>query len=81
VYDLDELTVDTLDKVPTRPLDAFELSSLARVLAGESIVYEQQSGIIRLFGELRAIKQCQACHNVEEGFLLGAFSYRLRRKQ
>ncbi len=81
VYDIDELTIDDLEKVPTRPLDTFETSSLARVKAGEKIVFEQQFGTIRLFGELRAIKQCQGCHGVEEGTLLGAFSYRLRRKQ
>lgn len=78
VYDIDELTIENLDDVPTRPLDAFERASLARVQAGERIVYEETAGDIRMLGELRAIRQCQDCHSVEQGFLLGAFSYRLR---
>lgn len=48
--------------------------------SSEKIVFEQQFGTIRLFGELQAIKQCQECRGVEAGALLGAFSYRLRQK-
>ena len=81
VYDIDSLSVDNLENVPTRPLDAFEQSALEQVQNGDRIVFEEQAGDIRMLGELRAIKQCQECHSVEQGTLLGAFSYRLRRKQ
>lgn len=80
VYDIDELSIDDLDNVPTRSLDDFEGPALDRVRAGERIVFEEHFGNIRMLGELRAIEQCQECHSVKKGVLLGAFSYRLRRK-
>ena len=34
----------------------------------------------RMFGALRATKQCLKCHDAARGDLLGAFSYTLRAK-
>jgi hypothetical protein len=64
---------------PTRPLDPFETDSLAALLRGEDLVARESAHQLRLFGSLRATKQCLACHHGERGDLLGAFSYQLSR--
>jgi hypothetical protein len=64
---------------PTRPLDPFETEALAALLRGEDLVARESARHLRLFGSLRATKQCLACHHGERGDLLGAFSYQLSR--
>jgi hypothetical protein len=64
---------------PTRSLDAFETESLAALLRGEDLVARESAKQLRLFGSLRATKQCQACHHGERGDLLGAFTYQFSR--
>ncbi|HVU89715.1 MAG TPA: hypothetical protein VHD36_20465 [Pirellulales bacterium] len=77
VYVSDYLpAMDELRDAPTRPLDAFEQQGLAALKNGEDIVSEDKPPTIRALGALRALKQCLQCHTVEEGRLLGAFSYR-----
>jgi hypothetical protein len=68
----------THDDVPLRPLDAFESRALERLQRGEDVVIDDHPDEIRVFGSLRAIHQCQDCHSVDRGALLGAFTYRLR---
>lgn len=69
------------DDVPTRPLNAFETRSLKRLLDGETIVAEENRNRITMLGGLRAARQCLQCHSVDEGHLLGAFSYEFLRKE
>jgi hypothetical protein len=64
---------------PTRPLDPFETESLAALLRGEDLVARESAQQLRLFGSLRATKQCLSCHHGQRGDLLGAFSYQLSR--
>lgn len=68
------------DDAPTRPLNAFESRALQQLQDAETIVAEQSRNQIRMLGGLRAAIQCQQCHRVAEGDLLGAFSYEFRRK-
>lgn len=68
-----------LKKAPVRPLDPFETSSLTKLQAGEEIVVDTDPDRIRMLGAIRAGRACLDCHSVEEGTLLGAFSYRLDR--
>jgi hypothetical protein len=65
--------------VPTRPLDEFEARALTELRTERDIVIDDQSalGEIRMLGSLRAGTSCIECHQVREGELLGAFSYRL----
>ncbi len=67
------------DDTKTRPLDAFEKSGLEALLAGEDLKVSESDNEIRMVGSVRAVKQCLACHGVERGDLLGAFTYKLRR--
>jgi hypothetical protein len=67
--------MEELAKAATRPLDAFEQHALSALRQGEDIVSEEQSNKLRAMGALRALKQCLQCHTVQEGELLGAFSY------
>ena len=67
-----------LPDVPVRPLDAFEHNALASLLASEDLKIESTAQRIRMLGAIRAAKQCLECHTVDQGALLGAFSYELR---
>jgi hypothetical protein len=71
--------MDLLGDGPTRSLDAFEDAALARLQAGEDLVADTAADEVRLVGSIRAVKQCLACHGVERGEILGAFTYRLRK--
>lgn len=71
---MDQLTSDT---IPTRELDDFENSALAKLRTDEDTVVTNTGADYRMLGSLRAAKQCLECHNVQRGELLGAFSYRL----
>lgn len=69
-----------VEKYATRELDAFETSALAKLRTEEDLVVEEQPSRIRMVGSLRAGKTCLACHSVQRGELLGAFTYLLERK-
>ncbi|WP_145363370.1 hypothetical protein [Stratiformator vulcanicus] len=90
VYVSDSLPrMDNLRDVETRPLNAFESGALERLWTEQDLVIEnvtdaepsqtegEPSNRVRMLGSLRAIEQCQACHKVPRGTLLGAFSYEL----
>jgi hypothetical protein len=68
-----------LGDAETRPLDDFEKSGLDALLAGDDLKVSESGNEIRMVGSLRAAKQCLACHGVQRGDLLGAFTYRLGR--
>ncbi len=83
VYVLDHLPqMDQLssDNAPTRPLDSFELTALAKLRKDEDVVVKSEASEYRMLGSLRAAKQCLDCHGVQRGELLGAFSYSLRHE-
>jgi len=67
--------MEDLKNATTRQLDTFEEQSLKRLVLGSDLETVQHSEKLRMFGALRAMKQCQKCHAVERGHLLGAFSY------
>jgi hypothetical protein len=71
--------MDELRKAQTRPLSAFERNALTVLQSGEDLKIESNTNRIRAFGAIRAVNQCTACHEVERGELLGAFSYLLWR--
>ncbi|MEM9186041.1 MAG: hypothetical protein AAGB00_06035 [Planctomycetota bacterium] len=71
-------SMNQLAGAPTRPLDAFEAATLAKLLTSSDLEYlEDDTGGVRMLGAIRAAKQCLGCHQVSRGRLLGAFSYRL----
>jgi hypothetical protein len=72
--------MDELRDAPTRPLTSFENNALAALRRGEDLQVESTMDRIHVFGSIRAIKQCLACHEGQRGDLLGAFSYRLIRE-
>jgi hypothetical protein len=81
VYLSDNLPrMDELREVPVRPLDTFEGEALSSLRRGEDLVSRQTGDTLRVLGSIRAAKQCTSCHDVQRGTLLGAFSYKLRRK-
>jgi hypothetical protein len=71
--------MDELRRAGTRPLDAFENTSLAALERGKDLQVRSTTDRIRILGSIRAATQCLKCHDVERGDLLGAFSYTLRR--
>lgn len=80
VYVLDHLPrMDQLssETAPTRELNEFEASALAKLRSDEDIVVKRAGAKVQMLGSLRAAKQCIECHNVQRGELLGAFSYQL----
>jgi hypothetical protein len=81
VYLSDNLPrMDELRGARTRPLDAFEGEALASLRRGEDLVSRQDDDGLRVLGSIRAVNQCAECHDVGRGALLGAFSYKFRRK-
>lgn len=72
--------MNELTGVPTRPLDQFEADALDTLKEGEELVVKGSSEHLRMLGSIRAAVQCQECHQVERGTLLGAFSYRLKKQ-
>jgi hypothetical protein len=80
VYVSDELPrMEKLRKVPTRPLNNFEVAGIKRLQQGDSLFIRETTESIRMLGAVRSIEQCVKCHGGERGDLLGAFSYRLQR--
>jgi hypothetical protein len=68
-----------LANVESRDLNAFEQPALGQLQEGEDMVAEATTNTIRMLGSLRARNECLACHSVEYGTLLGAFSYVFER--
>ncbi len=74
--------MDELKKLPTRPLDLFEMLGLESLQKGEELFSRSQDGVVRLLGAVRAKTDCLSCHTTKkEGDLLGAFSYTLREAE
>ncbi|MEI7687228.1 MAG: hypothetical protein WCL32_19595, partial [Planctomycetota bacterium] len=71
--------MDELAAAAKRPLDEFETQGHKTVLAGEELFVRDTPTHTRVFGSIRAMQQCTACHACERGCLLGAFSYTLSR--
>jgi len=71
--------MEELHKVKTRSLSRFEQTALEQLRDGEDVVMKASLNRIEMIGSLRATKQCQQCHDVKSGALLGAFSYELLR--
>jgi hypothetical protein len=72
-------SMDELEQVPTRDLDAFESQSLSKLIDGEEIAISSHMNRIQMLGAIRATNACLVCHEVSEGRLLGAFTYDLVR--
>lgn len=68
-----------LSAAPTRPLNDFELDSLKRLLEGAPLIVAPDSDRLRMMGAIRSGDSCLHCHDVENGRMLGAFSYELVR--
>ncbi len=81
VYVSDRLPrMDALNTAAVRPLDAFERRGIAKLAQGEPLVADAGVNRLRTLGSIFARKQCQQCHHVGEGELLGAFSYEFVRE-
>jgi hypothetical protein len=82
VYISDQLVEMTdLKNVPKRELDRFEAAGLEKLQGGEDLFARRHNNTVRLFGSVRAQKDCLSCHDGGEGKLLGAFSYTLRNSR
>jgi hypothetical protein len=68
-----------LHDAPVRALDDFEETALGELRQGHDLVTGTTPQHFRMLGAIRAGKQCLACHDVERGELLGAFSYHFTR--
>jgi len=77
---LPEMKPAALDKVVTRTPDEWESSRLEELKKGKELLVEERPGSVRMLGAVRAGLQCQKCHQVNQGDLLGAFTYELHRK-
>ena len=56
-----------------------EQRGLVMLRSGSDTVAENSSETIHMLGAIRALRSCVACHDVERGQLLGAFSYSLEK--
>lgn len=63
-------------KADTRPLLPAEQLALKALKDGADFYWEQTGNELRSVGALRAAKNCAECHEVKEGTLLGALTYR-----
>jgi hypothetical protein len=80
VYESTNLpNMEELREAPTRALSEFEVAAIPQLLGQEDLVAQATTNRIEMVGSIRAAKQCLACHEVERGQLLGAFSYTLVR--
>jgi hypothetical protein len=77
---LPQMRPAALDKVLTRTLDEWESSRLEELKKGKELAVEGTPKSVRMLGAVRAGQQCQKCHQVNQGDLLGAFTYELHRK-
>jgi internalin A len=65
---------------PARELDRFEAAALTELRHGVELVARTTMSDMRILGAIRARADCLACHHVDEGALLGAFTYTLELK-
>lgn len=70
--------MDELRGAPTRPATTFETQSIDKLRNGDDIAFEIHGQEMQMVGAIRAITECRNCHRIQEGGLLGAFSYRFR---
>lgn len=73
--------MDKLKDAPTRKLDSFEAEGLRAVRQGDDLFARGTDTDARMVGAIRSVKQCVECHGGQRGDLLGAFSYRLTRRE
>lgn len=64
-----------------RSLDQFEAAALARIQDGEDIIIDARANRIMMVGAIRAENRCKACHKVQRGEALGAFTYEILRRK
>ena len=74
--DMEELSSAT---VQTRGLTPFELEALEKFKGGDDTHVNATLNRVEMVGALRASNACVQCHAVENGTLLGAFSYEVLR--
>ena len=69
------------DELPKRSLDEIETKSLNELRAGTDcvIAWDTDHERIQMLGAIRAKSDCLKCHAVEQGELLGAFTYWITR--
>lgn len=67
--------MEDMADAPTRRLDGFEQRALRELESGKDLIVDDDPHRIRLFGSLRATRQCVECHDAQRGHLLGAFTY------
>ncbi len=80
VYVADSLpAMDQLDQFEHRAVTEFEETSLPKLYTEADVVTEQGDDRILMLGALRASQDCLACHQGNQGKLLGAFSYEFAR--
>jgi hypothetical protein len=72
-------SMEAVRNIPTRSLDHFETTGLAKLQAGEDLFARETAAGMRMLGAVRSVEQCLKCHGGERGDLLGAFSYKLAR--
>jgi hypothetical protein len=60
-----------------RELTPFETEALKKLREGSDVVLQSSAKEMHVLGAVRARKDCLTCHEVKEGFLLGAFTYTL----
>jgi internalin A len=65
---------------PIRKLDSSEASALTELRRGVELVARTTMNDMRILGAIRAGSDCLACHHVDQGALLGAFTYTLGLK-
>lgn len=64
--------------VPVRDLKEFEKTALDQLRGGAHLVGEGNENVV---GPIYAQASCMACHDGDEGALLGAFSYKLEEQK
>jgi len=75
------VTMFAVANAKTRPLDAFEESSLQSLKEGNQLNVQSGRDAIHMLGAIRASGECLECHaTAKKGDLLGAFSYEIRRE-
>jgi hypothetical protein len=80
VYVSDKLPrMEELTAAPTRSPDDFEAKAMESLQKGAPLVVRETETGLRMVGAIRAATQCTACHGVQRGELLGAFSYRFEQ--
>ena len=79
--DLNDFEATALEKFKKRKtkVNATDSEEWLRALQGEEVISRATHNRILMMGSLRATENCLQCHAVNEGDLLGAFSYEFLR--